>query len=304
MKNNQLQNEETLLNETTIANVAQKNNSKNADSKKGRKILWQDVLVGGVPGIVIGAAGVMVATSFKSESAHNSDSAENGNNTADSETENVTVTSALVHETAPLAMSVNDQMSFNEAYAAARAEVGPGGVFMWHGNAYSTYSHDEWASMTPEQKADYSASLTSAMSHQVESHTEEDHHESNDIHPTDFESDHSVTSEPSGDVDIRVQEVGFVETPDGDEAFVAVAQVEGHDALFIDQDIDGIVDYLLVDINDDNDLQEQEILEISEAGLTDVELVTANTLDTTMPDDDLYAMGPDYTNDADIDSLA
>jgi hypothetical protein len=41
--------------------------------------------------------------------------------------------------TAPIATGVNDEMSFGEAFAAARAETGPGGVFTWHGQNYHTF---------------------------------------------------------------------------------------------------------------------------------------------------------------------
>ena len=54
-----------------------------------------------------------------------------------------------------LVADVNDDMSFNEAFNAAREEVGPGGVFYWHGGVYGTYSEDEWDDMTDEEKSDF-----------------------------------------------------------------------------------------------------------------------------------------------------
>ena len=47
--------------------------------------------------------------------------------------------------------------SYQEAFAAARHEVGPGGVFNWNGELYSTYSGDEWNRLTPAQQAEFSA---------------------------------------------------------------------------------------------------------------------------------------------------
>ena len=38
---------------------------------------------------------------------------------------------------------VSDDVSFNEAFADARAQVGPGGVFEWHGRVYGTYYKEE-----------------------------------------------------------------------------------------------------------------------------------------------------------------
>jgi hypothetical protein len=41
--------------------------------------------------------------------------------------------------TAPHAHSVHDEMSFAEAFAAARAETGAGGVFEWRGQVFATF---------------------------------------------------------------------------------------------------------------------------------------------------------------------
>lgn len=48
----------------------------------------------------------------------------------------------------PRAHNVNDDMLFNEAFDAARAEVGPGGAFQWHGATFSTFTSDEWNGMS------------------------------------------------------------------------------------------------------------------------------------------------------------
>ena len=37
----------------------------------------------------------------------------------------------------------SDDQSFSEAFNTARAELGPGGVFSWHGNLYNTYTAEE-----------------------------------------------------------------------------------------------------------------------------------------------------------------
>jgi hypothetical protein len=57
--------------------------------------------------------------------------------------------------TLPTAKNVSDDMSFNQAFAAARAEVGPGGVFYWNGMLYGTYYESEWNAMTVEERANY-----------------------------------------------------------------------------------------------------------------------------------------------------
>ena len=55
----------------------------------------------------------------------------------------------------PMATSINDEMSFSEAFAAARKEVGPGGVFEWRGNVYNTYYAEEWNAMSQEEKDEF-----------------------------------------------------------------------------------------------------------------------------------------------------
>ena len=59
-------------------------------------------------------------------------------------------------EETKLAHSPNDNMSFNEAFATARGEVGAHGVFEWRGNVYGTYYAEEWNSFSDEYKAQFS----------------------------------------------------------------------------------------------------------------------------------------------------
>ncbi|WP_428658388.1 hypothetical protein [Runella sp.] len=50
---------------------------------------------------------------------------------------------------------VNQEVPFKEAFDTARAQVGPGGIFEWHGQWYNTYTSEEWTGMTPEIRNDY-----------------------------------------------------------------------------------------------------------------------------------------------------
>ena len=55
-----------------------------------------------------------------------------------------------------LSHMTDDSMSFNEAFAAAREEVGPHGIFEWRGGVYGTYYADEWANFSDEYKTQFS----------------------------------------------------------------------------------------------------------------------------------------------------
>jgi len=56
-----------------------------------------------------------------------------------------------------MAENVADEMTFGQAFAAARQEVGEGGVFAWRGELFNTYYKEEWADMTPEIKDEFMA---------------------------------------------------------------------------------------------------------------------------------------------------
>jgi hypothetical protein len=77
----------------------------------------------------------------------------------------------IIYEEAPVAESVEDDMSFNEAFRTARNEVGPGGVFHWKGQLYNTYYREEWAAMSAEEQAQYEQSVPSQS--EVEPHDDD-----------------------------------------------------------------------------------------------------------------------------------
>jgi hypothetical protein len=63
---------------------------------------------------------------------------------------------------ADVAQSVTDAMSFDEAFATARAEVGPGGVFVWQGNPYNTFWREEWMALSLQQRHEYAEHVLAA----------------------------------------------------------------------------------------------------------------------------------------------
>ncbi|GAB3805243.1 hypothetical protein GCM10028819_38150 [Spirosoma humi] len=59
-----------------------------------------------------------------------------------------------------VAGKVTDGMSFEQAFTAARQEVGMGGVFSWHGHWYNTFEKEEWSSLSLEQRQEYTENVT------------------------------------------------------------------------------------------------------------------------------------------------
>ena len=64
----------------------------------------------------------------------------------------------VVHDVAPEATQVTDDMSLKDAFAVAREEVGPGGVFVKNQVRYSTYTKEEEGVMTDEHKQQFAHS--------------------------------------------------------------------------------------------------------------------------------------------------
>ena len=51
--------------------------------------------------------------------------------------------------------------TFNEAFEAARENFGPGGAFEWKGNIYSTFTAEEWDSMSEIEQEQYALNVES-----------------------------------------------------------------------------------------------------------------------------------------------
>lgn len=129
-----------------------------AENEEGRKGSgWKTAAMGAGMGVLIGGVSAfainkaMGATTESSEDPGNS-----GNAPADGSSGNVDV-DAIVDDQMNVASGVNDDMSFAEAFETAREEIGSNGAFVWRGNVYSTFTAEEWNSMTPEEREEYNS---------------------------------------------------------------------------------------------------------------------------------------------------
>ena len=197
---------------------------------------------------------------------------------------------------------VDDNASFSQAFADARAQVGPGGVFEWHGRVYATYYKEEWDNMTAEQKQEYQASIDykDVISDESTAHNNATHHESN-AHHTSY-GDQETTAKPETenesqnvspeDVDVQVLEVGQIDlNEDGIPENAAVLEVNGHEVLIIDIDQDGVADVALCDV--DNDGQ----VDIADLSSENIAMPEYSAGDAYMAQAE---SAPDYMNDANV----
>ncbi len=124
-------------------------NERFVDSETGNIISRKTAfLVAG--GCLLTAAGIVSATTlFKTEEPNNSpvaiiiDETEVTEKPIEAKIIDDLPAKSFDSENAPVAETVKDEMSFNEAFAAARQELGPGGTFWWNGQLYGTYYENE-----------------------------------------------------------------------------------------------------------------------------------------------------------------
>ena len=235
-----------------------------ASNKNGGQF-WKYVLIGGVPGIMLGSGGTVVAENVAEKV-----------NDEEIPDESGTTVEELTPANVPVA-NVSDDMSFGEAFAAARAEVGAGGVFMWHGNLYNTYVAEEWDAMSAEERTQFADRVYGTNNGDLSSGADD------------------VDAVGVDDEGVSIDEIGIVETEDGDQMIVAVGSVGGEQVAFADMDCDGCIDVIV-------DSHGQEITGVEVTVDQLCELAMNNESYPTA--DDMYAGLPDYMNDADTSAFA
>jgi hypothetical protein len=281
-------NEETIIEKRPVINGLQET------KKEGSA--WKHVTLGGVSGILMGAgllyAGQAVAATKTETPEEIADTA-----TAEAQQAEGANEAAL-----PVAQMHND-MSFGEAFAAARAEVGPGGVFIWHGGIYNTYTADEWNAMTPQQKNDFAHQVNPEVrAHEVPT-------------PTDAHPDVVVQPAPDADVhtvsdtsDVHVVEQQIAQNFDmGDDVhIVGYANAEGHLVVGYDSTGDGQADVAIIDMDGNLAPSDADVImdrEGNMARLGDLNNAPDPNQTAAMENPDVAPDMPDYMNDANIDDM-
>ena len=287
-------NEETIIEKRPTANGQQ-------EAKKEGSA-WKQVTIGGVSGILMGAgllyAGQAVAATKTDTPEETTDAT-----TADAATAEAQQADSATETALPVAQMHND-MSFGEAFAAARAEVGPGGVFIWHGGIYNTYTEDEWNAMTPQQKNEFAHQVNPEVrAHEVPT-------------PTDAHPDVAVhhVAEPAAHPTANTEDVQVVDQPaaaeseqGGDVHIVGYANVQGHLAVGYDTDNDGQADVAIIDVDDDQKISEADVIMDNQGHAATVGELAATANDqaqmASMENPDVAPDMPDYMNDADMGTL-
>lgn len=307
--------DERMAYDDTQYDGAQNAGMSEEDSSTVGKGTWKKVAIGTTTGLVFGAASTLLTSSVieggEAEAAEGTEN-ETANNNHDALSPGL---QPIVDESVMVASTVDDSMSFSEAFGAARAEVGPGGVFEWHGRLYGTYYADEWDNMSAAEREAYNDQFAwSSGSHSDTQGKErtvakEEHHDNaaqtgeqaGGVAQEEQHNNTAQTGEQTGEVDIT----GEVETVPDIEVLGVVHDtetgmnvggilVDGQEYVMLDVDNDGYFDVVAADHNQNGTIERDELEDISGEGIAvDRVAEMANQSGGDLANNN----EPDYTND-------
>ena len=204
------------------------------------KQTWKQVSISGVTGILMGAGAMKAMQSMAAGEVENN--AEQAG-TAEADTQ-------------------YDNMSFREAFDTARAELGAGGVFRWHGNIYNTYTADEWNAKTAKEQDDFAEQVGAEISAEdVDtdvSIVSNDNVNGNEV----AVSEQAAETTENADDDVRVLGYGDVTLDNGRTVTVEELEVNGQRVAVIDVDQDGEADLAMTDLNNNQQMDEGEVIDL------------------------------------------
>ncbi len=247
-------NEETVFqNNPQIEEKNEKNRGENP---------WKLVTLGGVTGVLMGA-GLLYAGQTAARELNSEEKPEDIAIPEQGETSHTLENGLKV-------AAVSDDLSFGEAFAQARAEVGPGGVFHWHGGIYNTYTAAEWNNMSVGEKRDFAQQVqpeirpdevptpTDANSHVIVEHHVYHHHENAPAAQTG--QIHQTTDNASDDVQIVEQQLAKNFDMGDDVHIVGYANADGHLAVGYDTTGDGQADVAIIDVDNNYRPSDEDII--------------------------------------------
>lgn len=226
------------------------NRNQTVENRKESKP-WRAVSLGGVAGILMGA-GAMYAADAVAQEASESETSEEG----------------AAEESAVRVAEVNDNMSFSEAFESARAEVGPGGVFYWHGGIYNTYTATEWDAMSDAEKDAFAQRVAPEVEASAVST------------PTDAQPEVVVVHHVHH---VAADEVTPVSQEEGDVRIVGTTEVDGHLAVGYDTDGDGQADVAIIDVDDSGNPTDADVVVTADGDVATIgDIVNGNQPDVAM----------------------
>lgn len=249
-------NEETLIN-----GAARGNNEASAqENAQGKKdsALWKKVGFGTATGILMGAGAMYATNAYAAGKGDDAAAASQPGGAAQPHDVEVA--------------HVSEGASFTDAFNSARAQVGPGGVFRWHGGIYNTYTEDEWNAMSDADKAGFAQAVRPEVrASQIAAEQMSAEHPQvvvvvqqqpaaagGNAQGNSGEGTHHVSND-GGDAEQPAHEY-LSEMESSDVHVVSRGYISGHQAAGVDVDGDHNADMVVIDADDDGKLSVDDVV--------------------------------------------
>ena len=207
-----------MSDETIYMGNTQNEDMNESERKSVIANVWKPITIGGFTGILLGAGALMASNASAANQGH--EDTPQDEPVASTDEPAVDPVGQVAPENELDIANTEPGLSFDEAFAAARAQVGPGGIFYWHGAIFSTYTVDEWNELTEAQQEQFAQ--------QVRPEVDANHVDAEQIAAVAPQDDADAPVEEDAPVaDAVVEEEALVtEAPVEDEAPVEALPVE------------------------------------------------------------------------------
>ena len=214
---------------------------------------WKTVTIAGTTGIMMGASGGLAGMVYATDSDQPDDSLPDADVSVaqhDVPRDEPVVAESDVAESdvavlppldVPLAL-VDDNLPFGDAFADARSQVGPGGIFDWHGNLFNTYYVEEWDAMSQDERIHFAQLVPAAQD--AEPIPQPDIAE--DVAPLEADV-HAVSDDDH-------------EFTDDDVRILGIDDFDREAPLLFGMDDDGADVVSIIDLSDDPSLADPDVL--------------------------------------------
>lgn len=156
---------------------------------------------------------------------------------------------------------VDDDEPFNEAFADARAQVGPGGVFEWHGKVYGTFYKDEWDQMSTEERAEWQSKVDyNDLRDENEAQQYAQHQDTQAQEPVQNANVHQTSQSQEQEPAVEIADIRKVDV-DGNGQLDTVVELN-NGVMFADLDHNGVADVAAADVNGDGMISNDEVVDV------------------------------------------
>lgn len=158
---------------------------------------------------------------------------------------------------------VDDDEPFNEAFADARAQVGPGGVFEWHGKVYGTFYKDEWDQMSAEERAEWQSKVDyNDLRDENEAQQYAQHQDTQAQEPVQNANVHQTSQSQEQEPAVEIADIRKVDVDGNGNGQLDTVVELNNGVMFADLDHNGVADVAAADVNGDGMISNDEVADV------------------------------------------